>query len=190
MKESLGLVEIRGLSTAILVADTMAKTANVSILEIENTRGLGYMTIKVLGDVGAVKAAVDSGKSIGIKYDCLISAKVIPRPSEYIEKHFYGAGIQNQAVKKEADNNPQLEDLLKPEETPAQVEEVKTEEIPTQVEEVKPEEEIKLEEETKSEEEIKPEEAPAQDGEPKSETKNTKTTSTRRKSKTKKSDDE
>lgn len=184
MKESLGLVEIRGLSTAILVADTMAKTANVSILEIENTRGLGYMTIKVLGDVGAVKAAVDSGKSIGIKYDCLISAKVIPRPSEHIEKHFYGAGIQNKTMIKEAVNNPQIEDLPKLEETPAQVEEAKTEEIPTQVEEVKPEEE------TKSEEEIKPEEAPAQDGEPKSETKNTKTTSTRRKSKTKKSDDE
>ena len=42
MKQALGLVEISGLSTAVVVADTMAKAANVRILEIENTKGLGY----------------------------------------------------------------------------------------------------------------------------------------------------
>ena len=66
MKQALGLVEISGLSTAVVVADTMAKAANVRILEIENTKGLGYMTIKIVGDVGAVNAAVNAGKQIGI----------------------------------------------------------------------------------------------------------------------------
>ena len=51
MKQALGLVEISGLSTAVVVADTMAKAANVRILEIENTKGLGYMTIKIVGSL-------------------------------------------------------------------------------------------------------------------------------------------
>ncbi len=48
MKQALGLVEISGLSTAVVVADTMAKAANIRILEIENTKGLGYMTLKII----------------------------------------------------------------------------------------------------------------------------------------------
>ncbi|MDO5293660.1 MAG: BMC domain-containing protein [bacterium] len=82
MKDALGLVEIRGMSTAIQVADTMVKTANVRIVDMENTRGLGYMTIKVAGDVGAVTAAVEAGKKTGMLYDKFIAAKVIPRPAE------------------------------------------------------------------------------------------------------------
>ena len=88
MKQALGLVEIEGLTTAVVVADTMAKAANVRILELENTKGLGYMTIKVAGDVGAVNAAVTAGKQIGMINQKLISWKVIPRPSDYVEQTF------------------------------------------------------------------------------------------------------
>ena len=35
MKQALGLIEISGLSTAVVAADTMAKAANIRILEIE-----------------------------------------------------------------------------------------------------------------------------------------------------------
>lgn len=88
MKQALGLVEIQGLSTAVVVADTMAKAANIQILEIENTKGLGYMTIKLAGDVGAVNAAVNAGRQIGIANQKLVSWKVIPRPSDYVEHTF------------------------------------------------------------------------------------------------------
>ena len=88
MKQALGLVEISGLSTAVVVADTMAKAANVRILEIENTKGLGYMTIKIIGDVGAVNAAVNAGKQIGTANGKLVSWKVIPRPSDYVDQTF------------------------------------------------------------------------------------------------------
>ena len=88
MKQALGLVEISGLSTAVVVADTMAKAANVRILEIENTKGLGYMTIKIVGDVGAVNAAVNAGKQIGTANGKLVSWKVIPRPSDYVDQTF------------------------------------------------------------------------------------------------------
>lgn len=88
MKQALGLVEIQGMSTAVVVADTMAKAANIQILGIENTKGLGYMTIKVAGDVGAVNAAVNAGRQIGTENQKLVSWKVIPRPSDYVEHTF------------------------------------------------------------------------------------------------------
>ena len=88
MKQALGLVEISGLSTAVVAADTMAKAANIRILEIENTKGLGYMTIKIAGEVGAVNAAVNAGKQIGAANNKLVSWRVIPRPSDYVEHAF------------------------------------------------------------------------------------------------------
>lgn len=88
MKEALGLVETIGLSTAILAADAMAKTANVNIIDLENTKGSGYMTIKVSGDVGAVTAAVTAGRQVAVENNAFVSSKVIPRPSNNIESAF------------------------------------------------------------------------------------------------------
>ncbi|MDO5516319.1 MAG: BMC domain-containing protein [Clostridium sp.] len=88
MNEALGLVETRGITNAIFTADVMVKTANVHIIEIENTRGSGYITVKIAGDVGAVNAAVSAGKNAAIQYNSLISAKVIPRPSIGVQKTF------------------------------------------------------------------------------------------------------
>ncbi|MFT4106377.1 MAG: BMC domain-containing protein [Lacrimispora sp.] len=88
MKQSLGLVEIIGMSTAVLVADVMVKAANVRIIEMENSKGLGYMAIKIQGDVGAVKAAVDAGCQMGRTCGKLAGSKVIPRPSDYVEQIF------------------------------------------------------------------------------------------------------
>lgn len=88
MREALGLVETIGLSSAILVADSMSKTANVNIIGLENTKGLGYMTIKVTGDVGAVNAAVACGKQIAIENSSYVTSKVIPRPTSNIEISF------------------------------------------------------------------------------------------------------
>ena len=61
VEKSLGLVEVRGLSCAIEVADAMVKAANVVLDELEAARGNGMMTVKVRGDVGAVRAAVEAG---------------------------------------------------------------------------------------------------------------------------------
>jgi microcompartment protein CcmL/EutN len=88
VKNSLGLVEVKGLVAAVLVADTMAKTANISISQLENTKGLGWITIKVVGDIGAVNAAVSAGKLMGESQGFVVTSKVIPRPSESVEKIF------------------------------------------------------------------------------------------------------
>jgi len=107
MREALGLVETRGLSNAILVADSMIKTANINIIGLENTKGLGYMTIKIRGDVGAVTAAVTCGKQIAIENSSFVSAKVIPRPSNSIEVAFC------QLNNKKDDANLKKEDVSK-----------------------------------------------------------------------------
>ena len=86
MKQALGLLEVQGLSTAVVAADTMAKAANVRLLEVENTKGSGYMTIKVTGDVGAVNASVQAGRQTAIENRKLVSWKVIPRPSDYVDR--------------------------------------------------------------------------------------------------------
>lgn len=113
MKQALGLVEIAGLSTAIVAADAMAKAANIEIVEVENTKGLGYMTIKAVGDVGAVKAAVDVGRQVGIMHGKLVSYKVIPRPSDYVEQYFVdpddGAKKKPEELPAEAEEKAEIE---------------------------------------------------------------------------------
>ena len=88
MKEALGLIEVRGLSTAILTADTMSKASNISVLEIENAKGGGYMAIKIKGDVAAVNAAISAGKSIAAQHGSFIASKVIARPSDDLSGMF------------------------------------------------------------------------------------------------------
>ena len=102
MKEALGLVETRGISTAIEVADVMVKAANVTILELENSRGSGYMTIKVTGDVGAVKASVDAAKSAANKFGNLVSASVIARPADGMAALFCNPDVPYKSVNKKA----------------------------------------------------------------------------------------
>ena len=60
MGDALGLIETKGLVACIEAADAMCKSANVELISYENI-GSGLVTVMVKGDVGAVKAAVDSG---------------------------------------------------------------------------------------------------------------------------------
>ena len=59
-QEALGMVETRGLTAAIEAADAMTKSAEVTLIGTEKI-GSGLVTVMVRGDVGAVKASVESG---------------------------------------------------------------------------------------------------------------------------------
>ena len=61
-KEALGMIETKGLVGAIEAADAMVKSANVTLVGYEKI-GSGLVTVMVRGDVGAVKAAVESGSA-------------------------------------------------------------------------------------------------------------------------------
>ncbi|MBC8015058.1 MAG: ethanolamine utilization microcompartment protein EutM [Sporomusaceae bacterium] len=83
--EALGMVETKGLIGAIEAADAMVKAANVTLVGYEKI-GSGLVTVLVRGDVGAVKAATDTGAAAAQRVGELISVHVIPRPHTDIEK--------------------------------------------------------------------------------------------------------
>lgn len=84
--QALGLIETRGLLSAIESLDVMLKTAQVELVERSFVGG-GLVTIAVTGDVGAVKAAVEAGVAAVKKIDCLslVSQHIIPRPHYEVE---------------------------------------------------------------------------------------------------------
>ena len=61
-KNAVGFVETFGLAAAVNAADAMVKGANVKLLGYEYTKGDGMCTVKVEGNVGAVKSAIAIGK--------------------------------------------------------------------------------------------------------------------------------
>jgi ethanolamine utilization microcompartment shell protein EutS len=77
---ALGLIETQGFTAVFEAIDTACKAANVEVLGKEKLGG-GYITIVIRGDVAAVKAAIDAGKSKVEGLGKLIAAHVIPRPS-------------------------------------------------------------------------------------------------------------
>lgn len=81
MQKSLGLIETQGLAGGITAADAAVKSANVRLIGYELTKGGGWTTVKIEGDVGAVKAAVDAAKVAAGKMCRVVSTKVIPRPA-------------------------------------------------------------------------------------------------------------
>ena len=84
-QEALGMVETRGLTAAIEAADAMTKSAEVVLVGTEKI-GSGLVTVMVRGDVGAVKASVESGSAAASRLGELVAAHVIPRPHADVEK--------------------------------------------------------------------------------------------------------
>lgn len=85
MKKALGLIETIGLVAAIEAADAAVKAANVVLLGYENTKGSGKITIKIVGDVGAVKAGVSAGVAAASRIGQVYGQQIIARPHEEID---------------------------------------------------------------------------------------------------------
>ena len=85
MQKSLGLIETQGLLGGVTAADAAVKSANVELIGYELTKGGGWTTVKIQGDVGAVKAAVDAAKIAAGKVCRVVSTRVIPRPAAGLE---------------------------------------------------------------------------------------------------------
>lgn len=81
---ALGMVETKGLVSAIEAADAMVKAANVTLIGSEYVGG-GFVSVMVRGDVGAVKAATDAGAAAAKRIGELVSIHVIPRPHADVE---------------------------------------------------------------------------------------------------------
>ena len=79
--EALGMVETKGLTALVEASDAMVKSANVTLLGWQKI-GSGLVTAMVVGDVAAVKAAVDAGAAAAGRVGEVIGVQVIPRPHE------------------------------------------------------------------------------------------------------------
>lgn len=86
---ALGLIETVGLAAAVEAADVAVKSANVSLIGYELTKGGGMVTVKIEGDVGAVKAAVEAGVIAAEKVGRVFSKQIIPRVASGVEKMVY-----------------------------------------------------------------------------------------------------
>ncbi len=79
--EALGMIETKGLVALIEASDAAVKAANVTLLGWQKI-GSGLVTVLIVGDVAAVKAAVDAGAAAAGRVGEVIGVQVIPRPHE------------------------------------------------------------------------------------------------------------
>ncbi|MTH47399.1 BMC domain-containing protein [Intestinirhabdus alba] len=106
MKQSLGLLEVKGLALAIICADAMAKAASITLVGLEKTNGSGWTVIKITGDVASVQSAIVTGASFASQQNGLVAQKVIARPGE---------GILSRSVPSEPEAAPAPAPLAAPE---------------------------------------------------------------------------
>jgi ethanolamine utilization protein EutM len=90
--EALGMIETKGFVCMLEAVDSMLKAANVKMMGWDKV-GSGLVTAFVVGDVAAVKAAIDAGADAASKLGEVVSVQVIPRPHEEL------AGVLPQAGK-------------------------------------------------------------------------------------------
>ncbi len=82
--DALGMVETRGLTSAIEASDAMVKAARVDLIGLECIDD-GLVTVMVRGDVGAVTAATEAGARAARRVGELVAVHVIPRPFDEVE---------------------------------------------------------------------------------------------------------
>ena len=87
MNKAIGMVETRGFTGIAVSTDAMLKSASVEILKQVSIGG-GYVTTVITGDVGSVKAAVETGTEVAKNVGEFISSHIIPRPHDELENLF------------------------------------------------------------------------------------------------------
>lgn len=81
--ESVGLIEVKGLTAGLTAADAACKAAAVKLIGYELAKGGGGMlVIKLAGEVAAVQAAVEAGVAEARAVGEVVSFHIIPRPVE------------------------------------------------------------------------------------------------------------
>jgi len=88
MKKAIGMVEYKTVSSGMLAADRMVKTAEVELLQAD-TVCPGKFLVLISGDLSAVKASVESASVLDSEQ--LIDSFVLGNPHESIFSALYGA---------------------------------------------------------------------------------------------------
>nr|WP_315025046.1 BMC domain-containing protein [uncultured Aminipila sp.] len=81
--EALGILESFSMSTMVIAADAILKSAELEPLELRLGNGLGGKAFFTFtGDVAAVQTGVETGRTIADEKGLLVNAEVIPSPSD------------------------------------------------------------------------------------------------------------
>mgnify|MGYP001811792558 CR=1 FL=1 len=91
--KAIGLVETRGLIGLVAATDAMVKAANVEVVKRIEIGG-GLVTAIVSGDVGSVRAAVESGARVADQVGELVGSHVIANPAEGVVEAFLSEGAE------------------------------------------------------------------------------------------------
>ena len=83
--EALGLIETKGIVTAIEALDAALKAANVTFVE-QHKVGNAMVAITLKGEIAAVRAALDAAAEAGGKVGQIVSVHVIARPHAEVAK--------------------------------------------------------------------------------------------------------
>lgn len=83
-----GLLEISGCVASVEALDSMTKAADVRIIHTEKRLGGRLVTLVVMGQVSAVKAAVEAGAKNAAHLGKIYGTAVIPRPHREVGKYF------------------------------------------------------------------------------------------------------
>jgi hypothetical protein len=81
----LGEIETVGFAAAVEAADVSVKTANVELVGYELAGGGGLVSVKLRGQVAAVRAAILAAAESAGRVGKVVSTQIIARPSEQIE---------------------------------------------------------------------------------------------------------
>ena len=79
-QQAIGMIETRGLVALVEATDAMLKSANVELVGPIIQVGNAMVTVCVTGDVAAVNAATEAGKTAAQSLGEIVSVSVIARP--------------------------------------------------------------------------------------------------------------
>ena len=85
-QQAIGLIETRGLVALVEATDAMLKSANVTLSGPMTQVGSALVSVVVEGDVAAVKAATEAGRTAAQTLGEVVSVSVIPRPEDSLSK--------------------------------------------------------------------------------------------------------
>lgn len=110
--DALGMIEVSGFLSMVAAADAALKAANVKIANIEKIRG-GLSTVSVIGDVGAVQAAVAAAEAETYQLGTLISSHVIPRVDPIVLNMENELKIEKNIIKDKKDKTEKFVEKIK-----------------------------------------------------------------------------
>ena len=110
--KAFGMIEVYSFTTAVVAADTMAKTGNIKVIAFDRNRPFNpgfpvplIMGTKIEGDVADVKASVEAAKAYAEKKGHYIVSHVIPNPGEGVENMTYLLDINRDKFNKKLPKN-------------------------------------------------------------------------------------